>query len=78
MPLTSPCAIAFFSPAIAGWASHSVGMEITFMLGYFAFMQAVKASERSRPLIEVSAPSNCTTVPLPPSLVPSTMQALVP
>ncbi|KOV31558.1 hypothetical protein ADK60_15475 [Streptomyces sp. XY431] len=57
---------------------QSVASSMTWMPGNFSFMQAAKASERSRPLMELSAPWSSATLPLPSSCLPRNSQALVP
>jgi hypothetical protein len=62
----------------AAAASHLVSSPNTVMFGKFFFMQSLKASVRSRPLIEARSPCSITTLPLPWSLVPRSWQDLSP
>ncbi len=65
----------------AAWAlvpSQSVGSSKTVIPGNFVVMHSLNASERSRPLIDDSAPWNSTTLPVPPSCSPRNSHALVP
>ena len=68
------------SPDEATSPFQSVGISKSLMFGYFWLTHSLNASDRSRPLIEVSAPWNSTTlaVALPLSDSPRNVHAFCP